>query len=164
MAAFSLQTALDVAERRAEAKSRLVRVAYVAWLNARTHQVRLEQRRHRFAGRLNSTMRQGCSAAVALAAGEALRQWQADRKAAMRELENAQREWQLALEAWQVEKKRVEALQLLASRHALEQRKQEEKRERRLHDELSTRTAHALRAAEDNQTALPFLYGRSLAR
>ena len=151
MAAFLLQPALDVAERRAEAKSRVVKTAYVAWLNARTHQVRLEQRRHLYAGELNTRMRQGCSAAVAQAAGSALRQWQADMKAAARELENAQREWQLALDAWQVERKRVEALQALARRHALEQSKLEEKRERRLHDELSARSAYAQRHGEEAQ-------------
>jgi flagellar export protein FliJ len=153
--AFPLQPALDVAERRAEAKSRAVKLAYVAWLNARTHQVRLEQRRHHYAGELNAKLRQGCSAAVAQAAGGALRQWQADVLAAARQLDNARHEWQLALDAWQVEKKRVEALQLLARRHALEQQKIEEKRERRLHDELSTRSAYALRFAEQEETALP---------
>lgn len=159
MAAFPLQLVLDVAERRAEAKSRLVKVAYVAWLNARTHQVRLEQRRHLYAGRLSVKMRQGCSAALAQAAGEALRAWQADMKAALRALENAQCEWRLALQAWQVEKRRVEALQLLARRHAAEQRRLEETRERRLHDELSTRTAHIQRAAEENRPGLPLLHG-----
>lgn len=159
MAAFPLQPALDVAERRAEAKSRLVKVAYVAWLNARTHQVRLAQRRHLFADKLNATMRQGCSAAVAQAAGAALYGWQADMKAAAHELEKSRREWQLALEAWQVEKKRVEALQLLATRHALEQQRLEEKRELRLHDELSTRSAYALRSKDESGAVLPFLYG-----
>ena len=156
MAAFTLQPALDLAERRAEAKSRAVRLAYVAWLNARTRLVRLEQRRHLYAGELNTKMQHGCSAALAQAAGEALRQWQSDMKAAARDLENARHEWRLALDAWQIEKKRVEALQLLARRHALEQRKLEEKRERRLHDELSTRSAYALRYGERGETALPY--------
>ena len=159
MAAFPLQPALDVAERRSEAKSRVVKTAYVAWLNARTRQVRLEQRRHFYAGELSATLRQGCSAAVAQAAGSTLRQWHADMKAAAQELENAKYEWQLALDAWQVEKKRVEALHLLAQRHALEQRKLEEKRERRLHDELSTRSAYALRFGEEGQADMPYTHG-----
>lgn len=158
MAAFPLQPALDLAERRAEAKSRAVKVAYVAWLNARTHLVRLEQRRHVYSGELNARMRQGCSAAMAQAAGETLRQWQADMKAAARDLEAARGEWQLALDAWQVEQKRVEAMLMLARRHALEQRRLEEQRERRLHDELSTRSAYANRSGEHGQFA--FLYSQ----
>lgn len=158
--AFALQPALDVAERRAEAKSRAVKTAYVAWLNARTHQVRLEQRRHLYAGELNAKLRQGCSAVVAQAAGEALRQWRADMQAAVRQLENARRDWQLALDDWQVEKKRVEALQLLARRHALEQHKLEEKREHRLHDELSTRSAYALRYADEGEAAMRYVHAR----
>jgi len=159
MAAFPLQPALDVAERRAEAKSRVVKVAYVAWLSARTHQVRLERRRHFYTGKLNARMREGCSAAVAQAAGEALRQWRADMKAAAQALEDAQREWRLALDAWQVEKKRVEALQLLASRHALERRRLEEKRERRLHDELSARSAYVQRFTEEGEASLSYSHG-----
>ncbi len=151
MAAFPLQPALDLAERRAEAKSRAVKTAYVAWLNARTHQVRLEQRRHLYAGELNMKMRQGCSAAVAQAAGAALSRWQSDMKAAARDLESARREWRLALEAWEVEKRRVQALQLLADLHALEQRRLEEKREHRLHDELSARSAYVRRLGERDE-------------
>lgn len=154
MATFSLQTALDLAERRAEAKSRAVKAAYVGWLNARTHLVRLEQRRQHYAGALSAKMRCGCSASLAQAAGSALQQWQQDMKAAMQALENAQLERQLALEDWEVEKQRLQALQMLARRHALEQRKLEEKHERRLHDELSARGAHALRFGEDGQAAL----------
>jgi flagellar FliJ protein len=154
MAAFPLQPALDLAERRAEAKSRAVKVAYVAWLNARTHLVRLEQRRHLYTGELNAKMQHGCSAAVAQEAGETLRQWQASMQSATRDLETTRREWQLALDAWQVEKKRVEALLVLARRHALEQNKLEEKRERRLHDELSARSAYAHRFSEQGEAAL----------
>lgn len=150
MAGFPLQPALDVAERRAEAKSRAVKVAYVGWLNARTRLVRLEQQRRNFAGKLNTKMRHGCSAAVAQQASETLRQWQANMHSAMKELENTRREWQLALDGWQVEKKRVEALLVLARRHALEERRREEKRERRLHDEFSTRSAYAQRFSEQN--------------
>lgn len=158
---FALQPALDVAERRAEAKSRAVKAAYVAWLNARTHQVRLEQRRQLYASKLDAKLRQGCSAAVAQAAGAALRQWQADTKSAVQRLEAARREWQQALDDWQTERKRVEALQLLARRHALERRKLEEQRERRLHDELSTRSAHAQRYAdEEGEAAMRYVHAR----
>ena len=143
MAAFTLQAALDVAERRSEAKSRAVKLAYVGWLNARTHLVRLEQRRKLYSRELNSQMQHGCSAAMAQAAGAALRQWQANMNAALRDQETARHNWQLALDAWQVEQKRVEALLLLARRHAQEEQRREEKRERRLHDELSSRSAYA---------------------
>lgn len=156
MAVFPLQPALDLAERRAEAKSRAVKLAYVGWLNARTHLVRLEQRRHLYTGELNKKMQQGCTAAMAQEASEALSKWQAGMKSATRDLENAQHEWQLALDAWQVEKKRVDAFLALARRHALEQSKLEEKRERRLHDELSTRSAYALRITEGSDAAFPF--------
>lgn len=155
MAAFSLQPALDLAERRAEAKSRLVRLAYVDWLNARTRLIRLEQRRHLYGGELVARMRQGCTAGLVLAGAEALQRWQAERQVANRELERCRREWQLALEAWQVERKRVEALQLLARRHAEREAREEEKRERRLHDELSARSAHARGLGPMQQAATP---------
>lgn len=155
MAAFALQPALELAERRAEAKSRAVKVAYMAWLNARTHRVRLEQRRQHYAGELHARMQQGCSAAVAQAAGAALSQWQAEMQDAARALEHTREAWQRELAAWQVEKKRLEALQLLARRHAQEQLRQEEKRERRLHDELSSRSAYARRQDEQGEAALP---------
>jgi flagellar FliJ protein len=158
MAAFSLQPALDLAERRAEAKSRVVKTAYVAWLNARTHLVRLEQRRHLYSGEITRKLQQGCSASMAQEAGEALRQWQANMNAALREQENAQRTWQLALDDWQVEKKRVEAFMALARRHALEERRREEKREHRLHDELSARSAYAQRFSE--QHGVGFLHAQ----
>lgn len=154
MAKFSLQTALDLAERRAEAKSRVVRVAYAAWLNARTHLVRLEQRRQHYAGALNAKMRGGCSASLAQAANSALCQWRQDMRDATQALERAHRERQLALEDWEVERQRLHALQMLARRHALERRKLEEKHERRLHDELSARGAHALRFGQDGHVAL----------
>lgn len=153
MAAFPLQPALDIAERRAEAKSRLVKQAYVAWLNARTHLVRLERRRHVYSGELTAKLQQGCSATVAQAAGAALRQWQLDMRSARHALEAARIEWQQALDAWQVEKKRVEALSLLERRHAFEQKRLEEKRERRLHDELSARSAYAHRFSEQGEAA-----------
>lgn len=156
MAAFLLQPALDLAERRTEAKSRAVKVAYVGWLNARTHLVRLEQRRHRYTGELNKKLQHGCSAVMAQVAGEALRRWQDSLKSATSDLERARHEWQLALDAWQVEKKRVEALSALARRHALEQSRLEEKRERRLHDELSARSAYAHRVAEQSEVGFLF--------
>jgi flagellar export protein FliJ len=151
---FALQPVLDLAERRAEAKSRAVKVAYVNWLNARTHLVRLEQRRNFYTGELSRKMQHGCSAAMAEAASATLIRWQADMKAGAHELEMARQEWQQALDAWQVERKRVEALSLLARRHALEQSRLEEKRERRLHDELSARSAYAYRLAGEGEAAL----------
>lgn len=157
MNAFVLQPALELAERRAEAKSRLVKVAYVAWLNARTHRVRLEQRRHVYAGELNARMRQGCAALLVQTAGAALRQWQAEMMAAAGDLERAHAEWLRALDAWQVERKRLQALQLLAQRHVLEQRRLEEKRERRLHDELSARSAYVRRHEEHGEMSLAYL-------
>lgn len=155
MSAFALQPALILAERRAEAKSRAVKVAYVAWLNARTHRVRLKRRRDLYAGQLNMRMRQGCSAELAQAAGAALSRWQAEMQACARELERTREAWRRELDAWQVEEKRLEALQLLARRHALEQLRQEEKRERRLHDELSAHSAYARRQDEQGEAALP---------
>ena len=81
-------------------------------------------------------------------------QWQADMQSARHALETARIEWQQALDAWQVERKRVEALSLLERRHAFEQKRLEEKRERRLHDELSARSAYAHRFSEQGEAAL----------
>lgn len=160
MAAFSLQPALDFAERRAEVKSRTVKVAYVGWLNARTHLVRLEQRRNLYSGQLSASLQKGCSASVAQSAAAALRQWRTDLDAAKLAFEAAREAWRLALDDWQVEKKRVEALSVLARRHALEQARLEEKRERRLHDELSARSAYAHRPGDEGSAA--FLYSQEV--
>lgn len=157
MAGFPLQPALDIAERRAEAKSRIVKLAYVRWLNARTRLVRLEQRRKQYSGDLSAKLRQGCSASMARRAGESLHQWQTDMEAARLAFEAARQEWQMALDAWMVQRKRVEALSLLARRHALEEARQEEKRERRLHDELSARGAYVRRIGAQEDTDLPLL-------
>jgi flagellar export protein FliJ len=156
MRVFPLQTALDLAERKAEAKSRLVKQAYVVWLGARAQMVRLTQRRENYVDELGRAMRTGCSADVARQAAQALRQWQSEQSHAKAAVQDARQNWQLALDIWQQESKRVEALKVLAQRHEQAENRLEEKRERRSHDELSLRSAYAWRFAERSDTGFIF--------
>ena len=150
MRVFPLQTVLDLAERRAESGARLVRLAYVAWLNARTWQVRLEQRRADFVRQLGGVMRAGCTASVAQQSADYLQGWRAESHSASEAERLAKEEWQKALEAMQLEKKRVEAFRALADRHAAAQKLLQTRRENILHDELSQRAWRADDFSESN--------------
>ncbi len=139
--AFPLQLVLDLTERRAEVKSRAVKIAHATWLRARAGQVRIEQQRARFNAELSHSMRQGCAASVAGQANRILREYQLRLHLAARTVETTHADWQRALAIWQEEKKKLEALQLLARRHALDEMRRENRQERKLHDELAARPA-----------------------
>lgn len=154
--AFPLQIPLDLAERQAESKSRLVKRAYVGWLNARTQIVRLQQRRAHHVEALGGIMLAGCSTDVAQQAAAATRAWQTEFAAAAEMEQIAKQEWQRALTVWQHESKRVQALKALAARHQQAENLLEEKRERRLHDELSQNSAYAWQIAGGGGTGFIF--------
>lgn len=146
MRTFPLQIVLDLAERQAESQSRLVKQTYVGWLNTRTQIVRLQQRQQHDVQALGVALQQGCSSAIAQLAAAAAHARQTELITA-REMENrAKQAWQRVLHNWQQENKRVMALKVLATRHQQMQNKLEERRESRLHDELSQRSAHAAQA------------------
>lgn len=154
---FSLQLVLDLAERRAETKSRAVKLAHAEWLRARTQVVRMQQQRARYNDGLSARLRQGCASDVVQEASEALRNYQKRLAAGMQMIESAHAAWQRALDVWQNEKKRLEALQVLARRHALEEARRDEKQERRLHDELASKAAYMRMPSQQRETGFLFL-------
>lgn len=156
---FSLQLVLDLTERRAEAKSRAVKIAHAAWLRARTQVVRMQQQRARYNDGLSLRLRAGCASNVAQTASEALHHYQKRLAAGMQLIESTHEAWQRALADWQAEKKRLEALQTLARRHALEEARREEKQERRLHDELASKAAYQRMPSGRQETG--FLFSQS---
>jgi flagellar export protein FliJ len=154
---FSLQLVLDLTERRAEAKSRAVKLAHAEWLRARTQVVRMQQQRARYNDTLSSRLRQGCGSDVAREASEALRNYQKSLMAGLQAIESTHAAWQRTLDIWQTEKKRLEALQVLARRHALEEARRDEKQERRLHDELASKAAYMRMPSQQRETGFLFL-------
>lgn len=151
---FPLQIVLDLAERQAESKSRLVKRAYVGWLNTRTQIVRLQQRREHHVETLGGIMRAGCAAEVAQQAAAATHVWRAELALAADKEHVAKNAWQQALIIWQHESRRVDALKVLATRHQQAENRLEEKRERRLHDELAQRSATVWQMTENGGTGL----------
>lgn len=149
---FPLQLVLDLTERRAEAKSRAVKLAHAAWLRARTEVVRLEQQREAYIRALSKRLQQGDAAAVAREADEALRAYQRRLHAGRRAIESRHVAWQRTLELWQAERKRFEALQMLAERHAHSEARRDAKQERRLHDELASKAAYLRMPAGKRET------------
>lgn len=139
MQKFPLQIVLELAERRAESKSRQVRLAHVAWLNTRTRLVRLQQWREHHVQVLATMMREGCQADVARQSAKALSGWQIELAAANAAERHAKQQWQQTLLLWQQENRRVDAFKALATRHAVAQRYVETRRENTLHDELAQR-------------------------
>ena len=153
---FSLQLVLDLTERRAEAKSRAVKLAHAEWLRARTQVVRMRQQRARYNDSLSARLRQGCASDVAQEASGALRNYQKRLTTGMQTIDSAHAAWQRALADWQIEKKRLEALQVLARRHALEEARRDEKQERRLHDELASKAAYMRMPSRQHETGFLF--------
>ena len=153
---FPLQLVLDLTERRAEVKSRAVKLAHAEWLRARTEVVRMQQQRNRYNDSLSLRLRQGCGSNVVCQASHALRQYQKRLTAGMQRIESTYAAWQRTLEVWQVEKKRLEALQVLAQRHLQDEARQDEKQERRLHDELAATAAYRRMPSQQRETGFLF--------
>lgn len=153
---FSLQLVLDLTERRTEAKSRVVKLAHADWLRMRTQVVRIQQQRARYNDSLSARLRQECASDVVREASAALLSYQKRLAAGMQAIEVAHAAWQRALETWQTEKKRLEALRILAQRHALEEARRDEKQERRLHDELASKAAYMRIPMQQRDTGFLF--------
>jgi flagellar export protein FliJ len=128
----------------------------VGWLSVRTQIVRLQQRRLHYVNDLGRTMRSVCSADVAQQAASVIQLLQSEQTGAALQLKDARQVWQNALDAWQQESQRVEALRALAKLHEQAENRLEERRERRLHDELSLRSAYAWQFAGRGDTGFMF--------
>lgn len=153
---FPLQLVLDLTEKRAEAKSRAVKLAHAEWLRARTQVVRIEQQRIRYSNGLSLRLKQGCASSAAGEASEVLRDYGKRMSAGRQAVEAAYAAWQRTLEIWLTEKKRLEALRVLARRHAFDEARRDEKQERRLHDELASKAAYLRMPLEKRETGFMF--------
>ena len=141
MAAFLLQSVLDLAERRAEGRMRLVRMAHGEWLLARARLVRLEGELERY--------RQAFQQAAGGVGNGGL--WR-EGAAHLQELGRRRGEgrgavgqryafWQATLQDWREEKRRVDALRVLKERHERQEVRRRGRQEAKLHDELAARAA-----------------------
>lgn len=149
MSAFPLQSVLDLAQRRAEGQVRLVRMAHGEWLLARARLVRLDTEVENYRRALRQTVA-GAGSGGLWREGAAHLQDLARRRADGR-MEVARRHelWQAALRDWLEEKRRVDAMRVLQSRHERQEARRLGRLEAKLHDELAARAA-LLRAAVEN--------------
>ncbi|NWG39781.1 MAG: flagellar FliJ family protein [Hydrogenophilaceae bacterium] len=149
---FPLQLVLDLTRTKVEAKSRAVKLAHAEWLRARTQVVRIEQQRASYNDALSLRLKQGCASAVAGEASTVLCDYRKRLAAGRRAIDSAYATWQRTLGIWQSEKKRLEALQVLARRHAIDEARRDERQERRLHDELASKAAYLRMPMEKRET------------
>lgn len=159
---FPLQLVLDLTERRAEARSREVKLAHAKWLQARTQVVRIQQQRARFNDRLSLRLEQGVASGLASEACEILGSFHKRLTAGMKAIESSHAAWQRTLETWQTEKRKLEALQVLAQRHVQDEARRDERQERRLHDELASKAAHMRMSSENRETGFMFSEAKGL--
>jgi flagellar export protein FliJ len=141
---FSLQIVYDLARKRVETYSRAVKQAHGKWLRARAQIVRLEAERSRFVDTLAHQRKQGGSGFYP-AAVEGWKIMTTRMTRSRQELAATHAEWQQALQAWQEQEKKLQALTVLLQRHRDEQAKREAVRERKVHDEISARNFIAAR-------------------
>jgi flagellar export protein FliJ len=141
---FPLQIVYDLARKRVESYSRVVKQAHGNWLRARAQIVRLQTERSRFVETLARRRGNGDAGfyPAAVAGWETLN---ARLALGQRELDTTHAEWQDALKAWQEQEKRLQALTVLLQRHRDEEAKRDAMRERKVHDEISSRNFIAAR-------------------
>jgi flagellar export protein FliJ len=141
---FPLQIVYDLARKRVESYSRVVKQAHGKWLRARARMVRLQAERSRYVEALAQQRGKG-EAGFYPAAVAGWRTLNSRLALGKRELEANHAEWQDALKAWQEEEKRLQAFTVLLQRHRDEEAKREAMRERKVHDEISSRNFIAAR-------------------
>jgi flagellar export protein FliJ len=141
---FSLQIVYDLARKRVETYSRAVKQAHGKWLRARAQIVRLQAERSRYVETLAQQRGKGDAGFYPAAVAG----WQALNTRLMlgrQELDATHAEWQQALQAWREQEKRVQALTVLLQRHRDGLAKRDAMRERKVHDEISSRNFIAAR-------------------
>ena len=156
MAAFPLQSVLDLAERRAEGRMQRVRMAHGEWLLARARLVRLEDEAEHYRRNFQQAVGAGAGGGGLWREGAAHLQELARRRAAGRgAIEQCHALWQAALQDWREEKRRVDALRVLKRRHELQEARRQGRLEAKLHDELAARAAQLRAAVEGTQGGSP---------
>ncbi|MGA7178559.1 MAG: flagellar FliJ family protein [Thiobacillaceae bacterium] len=141
---FSLQIIYDLARKRVETCSRTVKQAHGRWLRARAQIVRLQTERSRYVEVL-ARQRGNGDAGFYPAAVEGWKTLAARLTRSRQELDATHAEWQQALQAWQEQEKRLQALTVLLRRHRDQVSKRDAVRERKVHDEISARNFIASR-------------------
>lgn len=131
-------------------------MAHAKWLQARTQVVRIQQQRARFNDRFSLRLEQGGGSDLAGEACQILGSFHKRLTAGLKAIESSHAAWQRTLETWQTEKKKLEALQVLAQRHAQDEARRDERQERRLHDELASKAAHVRMYSENRETGFLF--------
>lgn len=141
---FALQIVYDLALKRVETQSRAVKQAHGQWLRARARLVRLQAERDRYVQTLARRRGQG-EVGFYPAAVDGWQALNTRLKLGRQELDASHAEWQQALQAWQEQEKRVQALKVLMQRHRDELARRDAVRERKVHDEISARNFIAAR-------------------
>ena len=141
---FNLQIVYDLARKRAEGCARAVKQTHGQWLRARAQLVRLQNERSRYVEVLAKQRNEGNPGFYA-AAVDGWRMLGLRMQRGRQELETAHAQWQQAMQVWQEQEKRVQALTVLRQRYRDELARRDAVRERKLHDELSIRSFIATR-------------------
>lgn len=155
MAAFPLQSVLDLAERRAEGRLQQVRMAHGAWLLARARLVRLEDEAEHYRRNFQRAVGAGGGGGLWREGAAHLEELARRRAAGRGAIEQRHARWQAALQDWREEKRRVDALRVLKRRHELKEARRRGRLEAKLHDELAARAAQLRAMVEGSQGGNP---------
>ena len=117
--------------------------------------VRLQNERSRYVEELARQRRQGSPGFYA-AAVDGWRLLGMRMQRGRQELETAHAQWQQAMQLWQEQEKRVQALTVLRRRYDDELTRRDAVRERKLHDEISIRSFIATRQDGAVDPGLPW--------
>ena len=151
MAAFLLQSVLDLAERRAEGRVRLVRMAHGEWLLARARLVRLEGELERYRQAFQQAAGGVGDGGLWREGAVHLQELGRRRAEGRGAVEQRHALWQTALQDWREEKRRVDALRVLKERHERQEVRRRGRQEAKLHDELAARAAQLRAMVEGSQ-------------
>ncbi|MGO9446535.1 MAG: flagellar export protein FliJ [Thiobacillaceae bacterium] len=137
---FALQIVYDLARKRAEASSREVGRTHGEWLRARAQMVRAQAERSQYVETLAKQRGTGAVGfyPAAVEGWIALKLHLQNARVAVDATHDA---WQRAMHAWQEHEKRVQALEVLTQRYRDDLARRDDVRERKLHDEISSRAS-----------------------
>jgi flagellar export protein FliJ len=137
---FALQIVYDLARKRAEASSREVGRTHGEWLRARAQMVRSQVERSHYVETLAIQRGKG-DVGFYPAAVEGWITLKLRLQRAREAVDTTHDVWQRAMQAWHEQEKRVQALAVLMQRHRDDLARRDGVRERKLHDEISSRNS-----------------------
>lgn len=156
MSAFPLQNVLELAERRAEGRVRLVRMAHGEWLQSRARLVRLDTELEAYRHSFRQVVAEAGGGGLWREAAAHLQQLSRRRAEGRSEVDRCHERWRQALQDWQEEKRRVDALRVLKGRHEQQEARRRNRLEAKLHDELAARAALLRAMIETSQGGAPW--------